>query len=113
LAKWPPSPKKQDGRAPRKPGTERLLCEAVGQRYVLELQYEDDMHWREFEPHCVYVSRADETRINVFGELTKDRDKTNPRLGIRSFEIGKIWTSPSFGGGYGLTYPSVSSRRLS
>jgi len=76
--------------APRDVSTERTLCEAIASLSVVELKYKDDLLWRRYEPHCVHHSSADQSQVNVYGELTADPNTSNLKLGPRNFEVGRI-----------------------
>lgn len=78
LPKAKPAPK------PRKPELERLLCEAITKKLMVELRYDDDVAPREFAADVVYPSSPG--KISVAGRLPKINGEWEPRI----FEIGKI-----------------------
>jgi hypothetical protein len=69
---------------PRKPEFERLLCEAIIKKLIVELRYDDDIVPREFAADVVYPSSPG--KMSVAGRLPKSVGEWEPRI----FEIGKI-----------------------
>lgn len=72
--------KPEDTPAPRKPGLEQLLCEAIKKRVLVSLYYEGDMSPRTFGASVVYRTTKD--KVCVFGIQVGD--------GPHNFEVGKI-----------------------
>ena len=90
MVRRPNKPKKADPAATRNLILEQQLCQAISALNVVELKYEQELQWRTFEPHCVHTSSVDPNQVNVYGNLTADPNKPNPKLGPRNFEVGKV-----------------------
>lgn len=77
---------------------ERAICEAVKKRVVVELKYDDDLYFRQYEPVVVY--RSSKQRTLVDGYETSNPNDSSFRPDWHTFGIDKIkdirLTSTSF-----------------
>jgi predicted DNA-binding transcriptional regulator YafY len=64
------------------------LCEAVRNRLVVEIRYDDDRSYRQFEPHIVYRSTQD--NVLVGGTQTHNPEKPQEQDAPRNFDLDKI-----------------------
>ena len=74
--------------APRNIAFETTLCEAVGRRVLVEMQYKDDATFRLFAPYAVYSSTQD--KVNVTGTQIDNPSDPFDRYVPRNFEVGLI-----------------------
>ncbi len=74
--------------ASRNPVIETILCEAIKQRRVVSFRYRRDLRRREFAPFSVY--RSPVGKICTSGNVIKNANDLNARLGPHNFEIGLI-----------------------
>ncbi len=74
--------------ASRKPNIEGALCDAIQKRLVVELRYENETGFREFEPSAVYFTTRG--KVCVSGLETRDDNPGTEPLGPHNFEVGRI-----------------------
>lgn len=67
---------------------EEQLCKAIKNRNIVKFQYENDSHYRIFEPYAVYYSSTD--KISVSGIQIKDESKSFLRPEPHNFEVALI-----------------------
>lgn len=83
---------KQPSQVGRNVNFERILCEAMRNRFAVELRYNNngtrDISSRVFEPHAVYETGKDS--IAVTGLQISNPRKPFDKAGIRNFFVGNI-----------------------
>lgn len=82
------TPKQEPPPAPRNQGFENLLCQAIRERRVVELRYDDDAQFRRFEPAAVYNTAKH--KICVSGVQLTNPNEPGDEQGPHNFEVGKI-----------------------
>lgn len=71
----------------RNPVMEQHFCQAIRNRVLVELRYEDDMHTRLFAPYVVY--RTSKGKLCAFGmqvRASNPSDRTDPH----NFDLAKV-----------------------
>lgn len=79
--------KQQKPPAPRRYDYENMLCAAIKDRLIVEVQYDGDMYRRRYEPHIVYRSAT--AKILSYGIVLADAN-FGQELGPHNFEVGLI-----------------------
>lgn len=74
--------------APRNYYLEQQLCQAMRQRCVVRLRYDEELHYRTFHPYIVY--REAEGRILVGGIRAHDEAAIFKPPAPRRYEVGRI-----------------------
>ena len=80
------TPKVGDLPAPRNLAFEENFCQAIRDRVLVKLRYEDDVAERTFAPHAVFHSLKN--KVSVSGTQIKNPGKAGDEP--RYFEIGKV-----------------------
>jgi hypothetical protein len=81
-------PRAKDPPAPRNPLYEGVFCDAIRQRLLVVLRYNDDTADRTFAPHAVFYSRQD--KVCVSGTQITTPSKPQDSHEPHNFEVGKV-----------------------
>ncbi len=74
----------------RKPDFERLLCEAIKRRVLVQLQYDGRPGTRIYQPAAVFYANSERTQVNVMGLQISNSAKPADAREPRQLEVGKI-----------------------
>lgn len=83
------TPAKDKPTAPRRYDLEKLLCEAIKTRKLVDLVYDDAVR-RSYQPTVVYHSTRDMNKILVGGVQISNPAKPQENLQPHNFEVGSI-----------------------
>ncbi|MEC4686544.1 MAG: WYL domain-containing protein [Nitrospirota bacterium] len=69
---------------------ELTICNAIKDYQPIRFRYKDELHYREFNPHAVYYSPKDSSKVLAWGRQTKDESEPLKQPDFRRFEVSLI-----------------------